>query len=170
MINGCQVCWNLCNCWLPLSCIIVHIDNTFCGEIKPLTDDLFFLIVFLAVDNTIRTPLQSLGIEFMHRTPDRKTGRLKSKMWNSWSLAFVLVLSYTCTPMLMCCVVCGSDSERPLSSSSQTSVVVNERLQELVKLFKERTERTKERLIDPDESEEETPSASESVCLWWVTN
>ncbi|XP_053534209.1 cyclic nucleotide-gated cation channel beta-1 [Ictalurus punctatus] len=51
-------------------------------------------------------------------------------------------------------------SERPLSSASQTSVVVNERLQELIKLFKERTERTKERLIDPDESEEESPSAT----------
>lgn len=57
-------------------------------------------------------------------------------------------------------IVCGRDSERPLSSASQASVVVNERLQELIKQFKERTERTKERLIDPDESEDESPSAS----------
>lgn len=60
---------------------------------------------------------------------------------------------------MFCCIVYGR--ERPLSSASQTSVVVNERLQELIKLFKERTERAKERLIDPDESEEESPSASE---------
>ncbi|XP_076846736.1 uncharacterized protein cngb1a [Brachyhypopomus gauderio] len=50
------------------------------------------------------------------------------------------------------------DSERPPSAASQTSVVVNERLQELVKLFKARTERSKERLVDPDESEEDDPS------------
>ncbi|XP_058243389.1 cyclic nucleotide-gated cation channel beta-3 isoform X1 [Hemibagrus wyckioides] len=54
------------------------------------------------------------------------------------------------------------EEERPLSSASQTSVVVNERLQDLIKLFKERTERAKERLIDPDESEEESPSATPS--------
>ncbi|TST73090.1 Cyclic nucleotide-gated cation channel beta-1 [Bagarius yarrelli] len=54
------------------------------------------------------------------------------------------------------------EEERPLSSASQTSVVVSERLQELIKLFKERTERTKERLIDPDESEEESPTATPS--------
>ncbi|XP_062403819.1 cyclic nucleotide-gated cation channel beta-1-like [Sardina pilchardus] len=51
--------------------------------------------------------------------------------------------------------------ERPASSASQTSTVVNERLQELVKLFKERTERAKEKLIDPDDSDEETPPACE---------
>ncbi|XP_048113153.1 cyclic nucleotide-gated cation channel beta-1-like [Alosa alosa] len=50
--------------------------------------------------------------------------------------------------------------ERPASSASQTSTVVNERLQELVKLFKERTERAKEKLIDPDDSDEDTPPAS----------
>ncbi|KAL2093826.1 hypothetical protein ACEWY4_011138 [Coilia grayii] len=50
--------------------------------------------------------------------------------------------------------------ERPASSASQTSTAVNERLQELVKLFKERTERAKEKLIDPDDSDEETPPAS----------
>uniref|UniRef100_A0AAY4DXC2 Cyclic nucleotide-binding domain-containing protein n=1 Tax=Denticeps clupeoides TaxID=299321 RepID=A0AAY4DXC2_9TELE len=52
--------------------------------------------------------------------------------------------------------------ERPSSSASQTSTFVNERLQELVKLFKERTERAKEKLIDPDDSEDETPPASPS--------
>ncbi|KAL0155226.1 hypothetical protein M9458_049489, partial [Cirrhinus mrigala] len=43
----------------------------------------------------------------------------------------------------------------------QTSTVVNERLQELVKLFKERTERVKEKLIDPDNSDDDTPPACE---------
>uniref|UniRef100_A0A8C2FWF8 Cyclic nucleotide gated channel subunit beta 1b n=1 Tax=Cyprinus carpio TaxID=7962 RepID=A0A8C2FWF8_CYPCA len=51
-------------------------------------------------------------------------------------------------------------NQRPASSASQTSNVVNERLQELVKLFKERTERVKEKLIDPDNSDDETPPAS----------
>ncbi|KAJ8247363.1 hypothetical protein GJAV_G00245540 [Gymnothorax javanicus] len=50
--------------------------------------------------------------------------------------------------------------ERPASAASQTSTVVQERLQELVKLFKERTERAKEKLIDPDSSDEESPQAS----------
>ncbi|XP_035275421.1 cyclic nucleotide-gated cation channel beta-1-like [Anguilla anguilla] len=50
--------------------------------------------------------------------------------------------------------------ERPASAASQTSTVVQERLQELVKLFKERTERAKEKLIDPDDSDEESPTAS----------
>uniref|UniRef100_A0A8C2FVM3 Cyclic nucleotide gated channel subunit beta 1b n=1 Tax=Cyprinus carpio TaxID=7962 RepID=A0A8C2FVM3_CYPCA len=52
-------------------------------------------------------------------------------------------------------------NQRPASSASQTSNVVNERLQELVKLFKERTERVKEKLIDPDNSDDETPPACE---------
>ncbi|XP_037539315.1 cyclic nucleotide-gated cation channel beta-3 [Nematolebias whitei] len=53
----------------------------------------------------------------------------------------------------------GSDDivkERPGSSASQTSAVVNERLQELVRMFKERTEKAKEKLIDPDSSDEES--------------
>lgn len=43
--------------------------------------------------------------------------------------------------------------------------MVNERLQELVKLFKERTERAKEKLIDPDDLDENTPPASEFSVL-----
>ncbi|KAM9754591.1 uncharacterized protein ACNS7B_007482 isoform 2-T2 [Menidia menidia] len=52
----------------------------------------------------------------------------------------------------------GDDSvrERPTSSASQTSAVVNERLQELIKMFKERTEKAKEKLIDPDSSDDES--------------
>uniref|UniRef100_A0A3Q3ME79 Cyclic nucleotide gated channel subunit beta 1b n=1 Tax=Mastacembelus armatus TaxID=205130 RepID=A0A3Q3ME79_9TELE len=46
--------------------------------------------------------------------------------------------------------------ERPESSASQTSAVVNERLQELVRMFKERTEKAKEKLIDPDSSDEDS--------------
>nr|XP_057944118.1 cyclic nucleotide-gated cation channel beta-1-like isoform X2 [Doryrhamphus excisus] len=51
--------------------------------------------------------------------------------------------------------------ERPSSSASQTSAVVSERLQELVRMFKERTEKAKEKLIDPDSSDEDSiiPSA-----------
>ncbi|KAK9958378.1 hypothetical protein ABG768_010502 [Culter alburnus] len=54
----------------------------------------------------------------------------------------------------------GEGLERPMSAASQTSIVVNERLQELVKLFKGRTERVREKLTDPDDSDEESPSAS----------
>ncbi|XP_046721282.1 cyclic nucleotide-gated cation channel beta-1 isoform X2 [Silurus meridionalis] len=68
----------------------------------------------------------------------------------------------TLTPRRGLLTVEEEDSERPFSSASQTSVVVNERLQVLIRLFKERTERAKERLIDPDESEEESPSATPS--------
>lgn len=46
--------------------------------------------------------------------------------------------------------------ERPTSSASQTSTVVNERLQELVRMFKERTEKAKEKLIEPDSSDEDS--------------
>ncbi|CAF98897.1 unnamed protein product, partial [Tetraodon nigroviridis] len=48
--------------------------------------------------------------------------------------------------------------DRPASSASQTSTVINERLQELVRMFKERTEKAKEKLIDPDSSDEDSPS------------
>ncbi|XP_028811861.1 cyclic nucleotide-gated cation channel beta-3 isoform X4 [Denticeps clupeoides] len=55
----------------------------------------------------------------------------------------------------------GTDGmERPTSAASQKSIVVSERLQDLVQLFKQRTGRAKDRLIDPDESEEESPSSS----------
>uniref|UniRef100_A0A3P9MCG2 Cyclic nucleotide gated channel subunit beta 1a n=1 Tax=Oryzias latipes TaxID=8090 RepID=A0A3P9MCG2_ORYLA len=47
---------------------------------------------------------------------------------------------------------------RPQSATSIGSVVVQERLNELVSLFKGRTERQKDRLLDPDESEEESPT------------
>ncbi|XP_056090255.1 cyclic nucleotide-gated cation channel beta-3 isoform X7 [Rhinichthys klamathensis goyatoka] len=50
--------------------------------------------------------------------------------------------------------------ERPMSAASQTSMVVNERLQELVKLFKGRTVRVRDKLTDPDDSDEESPTAS----------
>ncbi|MCI4380343.1 hypothetical protein PGIGA_G00238920 [Pangasianodon gigas] len=53
--------------------------------------------------------------------------------------------------------------ERPSSAASQASTMVNERLQELVKLFKERTERAKEKLIDPDDLDEDTPPATPAV-------
>ncbi|XP_037110360.1 LOW QUALITY PROTEIN: uncharacterized protein LOC119124460 [Syngnathus acus] len=57
--------------------------------------------------------------------------------------------------------------ERPSSSASQTSTVVNERLQELVRMFKERTEKAKEKLIDPDSSDEDSiiPSPQKAQAL-----
>lgn len=63
--------------------------------------------------------------------------------------------------------MCHSDrlKERPSSTASQASTMVNERLQELVKLFKERTERAKEKLIDPDDLDDETSTASELELL-----
>ncbi|XP_070411166.1 cyclic nucleotide-gated channel beta-3 isoform X3 [Nothobranchius furzeri] len=56
----------------------------------------------------------------------------------------------------------ADDEMRPQSAASIGSIVVHERLNELVKLFKGRTERQKDRLVDPDESEEESPTASPS--------
>ncbi|XP_035855049.1 cyclic nucleotide-gated cation channel beta-3 isoform X2 [Sander lucioperca] len=56
-----------------------------------------------------------------------------------------------------------ADSEMlPLSAASVGSAAVQERLIELVQLFKGRSELRKDRLVDPDESEEESPSASPS--------
>ncbi|XP_040265918.1 cyclic nucleotide-gated cation channel beta-1 [Bufo bufo] len=53
--------------------------------------------------------------------------------------------------------------ERSASAVSHSSAVITERLQELVRLFKDRTERVKERLIDPEmSSEEESPPSSPS--------
>ncbi|XP_055993113.1 cyclic nucleotide-gated cation channel beta-1 [Sorex fumeus] len=56
----------------------------------------------------------------------------------------------------------GTDGQdRAASTASQNSAVINDRLQELVKLFKERTEKVKEKLIDPDvTSDEESPKPS----------
>ncbi|XP_068024485.1 cyclic nucleotide-gated channel beta-1 isoform X2 [Melanerpes formicivorus] len=51
--------------------------------------------------------------------------------------------------------------ERLGSATSTSSALINSRLQELVKLFKERTEKVKEKLTDPDlTSDEESPVAS----------
>ncbi|XP_058530824.1 cyclic nucleotide-gated cation channel beta-1, partial [Ochotona princeps] len=51
--------------------------------------------------------------------------------------------------------------DRAASTASQNSAIINDRLQELVKLFKERTEKVKEKLIDPDvTSEEDSPKPS----------
>ncbi|XP_027749765.1 cyclic nucleotide-gated cation channel beta-1 [Empidonax traillii] len=51
--------------------------------------------------------------------------------------------------------------ERIGSATSLSSAIINTRLQELVKLFKERTEKVKEKLIDPDvTSDDESPTAS----------
>lgn len=48
-----------------------------------------------------------------------------------------------------------------------SSTVINKRLQELVKLFKERTEKVKEKLTDPDvTSDDESPTACEFELGW----
>uniref|UniRef100_A0A8C9MUK3 Cyclic nucleotide gated channel subunit beta 1 n=1 Tax=Serinus canaria TaxID=9135 RepID=A0A8C9MUK3_SERCA len=53
--------------------------------------------------------------------------------------------------------------ERIGSASSLSSAIINTRLQELVRLFKERTEKVKEKLIDSDvTSDDESPVACES--------
>ncbi|KAM7010856.1 cyclic nucleotide-gated channel beta-1 [Passerculus sandwichensis] len=53
--------------------------------------------------------------------------------------------------------------ERIGSASSLSSAIINTRLQELVRLFKERTEKVKEKLIDSDvTSDDESPVASPS--------
>nr|XP_037864338.1 cyclic nucleotide-gated cation channel beta-1 [Chlorocebus sabaeus] len=51
--------------------------------------------------------------------------------------------------------------DRAASVASTNSAIINDRLQELVKLFRERTEKVKEKLIDPDvTSDEESPKPS----------
>ncbi|KAI4534264.1 hypothetical protein MG293_015124 [Ovis ammon polii] len=59
------------------------------------------------------------------------------------------------------------DQDRATSTASQNSAIINDRLQELVKLFKERTEKVKEKLIDPDvTSDEESPKPYLMYILW----
>ncbi|KAL1006984.1 hypothetical protein UPYG_G00080190, partial [Umbra pygmaea] len=57
------------------------------------------------------------------------------------------------------------EENRPASVASYGSVVAQERMASLVKLFKVRTDRKKERLMDPDDSEQESPLASPAKCL-----
>ena len=60
-----------------------------------------------------------------------------------------------------------SGQDRAASTASQNSAIINDRLQELVKLFKERTEKVKEKLIDPDvTSDEESPKPCEWGWRW----
>ncbi|XP_041843526.1 cyclic nucleotide-gated cation channel beta-3 [Melanotaenia boesemani] len=54
----------------------------------------------------------------------------------------------------------ADEEMRPESSTSICSFVVQDRLNNLVKLFKGRTDRQKDRLVDPDESEDDSPTAS----------
>ncbi|NXY06686.1 CNGB1 protein, partial [Pteruthius melanotis] len=52
------------------------------------------------------------------------------------------------------------------SATSLSSAVINTRLQELVRLFRERTEKVKEKLIDPDvTSDDESPVASPAAAV-----
>lgn len=61
--------------------------------------------------------------------------------------------------------------ERIGSATSQSSTVIHDRLQELVRLFKERTEKVKEKLTDPDiTSDEESPTACEFRLGWEAGN
>lgn len=61
--------------------------------------------------------------------------------------------------------------ERIGSATSQSSAVIHNRLQELVRLFKERTEKVKEKLTDPDvTSDEESPTACEFSLGWEAGN
>ncbi|XP_030060860.1 cyclic nucleotide-gated channel beta-1 [Microcaecilia unicolor] len=54
-----------------------------------------------------------------------------------------------------------SEQERTGSAMSHNSAVINDRLQELVRLFKDRTEKAKEKLIDQEgSSDEESPTPS----------
>ena len=82
-----------------------------------------------------------------HHNRHKHNLTLSSQSWCQHPILFLTSLS--------------SLKERPASSASQTSAVVNERLQELVKMFKERTEKAKEKLIDADSSDEDSIIACE---------
>ncbi|XP_062293857.1 cyclic nucleotide-gated cation channel beta-3 [Scomber scombrus] len=53
----------------------------------------------------------------------------------------------------------STDEMRPASAASVGSVVIQDRLSDLVRLFKGRTDQRRERFMDPDESDEEPPAA-----------
>uniref|UniRef100_A0A3B4GU07 Cyclic nucleotide gated channel subunit beta 1a n=1 Tax=Pundamilia nyererei TaxID=303518 RepID=A0A3B4GU07_9CICH len=98
-----------------------------------------------------RTPVWSLSDE----------DKSKSEVCKPHRLTMNSLLPSVCPP----CLPSRSSScrTRPLSATSVGSVVVQDRLNELVRLFKGRTERQKERLIDPDESEEESPAKKDTA-------
>uniref|UniRef100_A0A663MTA2 Cyclic nucleotide-binding domain-containing protein n=1 Tax=Athene cunicularia TaxID=194338 RepID=A0A663MTA2_ATHCN len=57
--------------------------------------------------------------------------------------------------------LCNNLPMRTGSATSLSSAIVNQRLQELVKLFRERTDKVKEKLTDPDiTSDDESPATS----------
>uniref|UniRef100_A0AAX7SDH8 Cyclic nucleotide gated channel subunit beta 1b n=1 Tax=Astatotilapia calliptera TaxID=8154 RepID=A0AAX7SDH8_ASTCA len=88
------------------------------------------------------------------RLPDFDSRRLHSESEDDDEEASIPVRAWPSQSSLL--------KERPASSASQTSTVVNERLQELVRMFKERTEKAKEKLIDPDSSDEDNENETQA--------
>ena len=78
---------------------------------------------------------------------------------NTVCLSHQFPLSSTFTVLLLLLLSCRV---RPASAASVGTIAVQDRLSELVRMFKGRTEQRKDRLVDPDESEEESPSACKS--------
>ncbi|XP_032469094.1 cyclic nucleotide-gated cation channel beta-1, partial [Phocoena sinus] len=98
--------------------------------------------------------------------PGSATGSLRKRLCSQDDEAEELkMLSPAVSPVVACSDPTSpqgtDDQDRAASTDSQTSALINNRLQELVKLFKERTEKVKEKLIDPDvTSDEESPKPS----------
>ncbi len=88
----------------------------------------------------------------------------KQKTSEGYQRPTAFVLPPPSPPSSMFVLLLSSCRVRPLSAASVGSVAIQDRLEELVRLFKGRTERQKERLVDPDESEEESPSCKFSPC------
>uniref|UniRef100_A0A669CIS5 Cyclic nucleotide-gated cation channel beta-1 n=1 Tax=Oreochromis niloticus TaxID=8128 RepID=A0A669CIS5_ORENI len=95
-----------------------------------------------------RTVYAEHSKQFLPRLPDFDSRRLHSESEDDDEEGNTPVRAWPSQSSLL--------KERPASSASQTSTVVNERLQELVRMFKERTEKAKEKLIDPDSSDEDS--------------
>uniref|UniRef100_A0A8C6B3X6 Cyclic nucleotide-binding domain-containing protein n=1 Tax=Monodon monoceros TaxID=40151 RepID=A0A8C6B3X6_MONMO len=98
--------------------------------------------------------------------PGSATGSLRKRLCSQDDEAEELkMLSLAVSPVVACSDPTSpqgtDDQDCAASTDSQTSALINNRLQELVKLFKERTEKVKEKLIDPDvTSDEESPKPS----------
>uniref|UniRef100_A0A669EJE2 Cyclic nucleotide-gated cation channel beta-1 n=1 Tax=Oreochromis niloticus TaxID=8128 RepID=A0A669EJE2_ORENI len=101
-----------------------------------------------------RTVYAEHSKQFLPRLPDFDSRRLHSESEDDDEEGNTPVRAWPSQSSLL--------KERPASSASQTSTVVNERLQELVRMFKERTEKAKEKLIDPDSSDEDKTQAGPS--------
>uniref|UniRef100_A0A8C2W8B5 Cyclic nucleotide gated channel subunit beta 1a n=1 Tax=Cyclopterus lumpus TaxID=8103 RepID=A0A8C2W8B5_CYCLU len=116
----------------------------------------------LRVEDVDQDVGQGLNIPKMTTTPEFRTLSAPLSKLSERNHTDALCPQPPSRPSLTLSDMLSSHRMSPLSAASVGSVIIQDRLSELVRLFKGRTERQKDRLVDPDESEEDSPSACKS--------